>query len=653
MKLSRDLLINSALGVAIVATSAGAYASLGADAPARSAPITATVTRGIVLASVSATGNVSAQRQIGLSFPAAGRLVALDVSPGDHVTKGQRLANIDDRAARDNLATARANLASAQARMALAQAGATPEQLAQDQAAAAQAQGQVESAQLTLDSSRASQYQNAVGYQTSVNQAQTSVNAARATAAQNATMYQTSVDQAVAQLAADQAQRGKDSDQLNADQAQLQTDQARQSQAQSDYDVATSWVSQDQADQNGCQKDPKNYRPQRSPSCQDVSYTLQQDQQAQQAANSRLSEAKQAVNAGKSAVNAGTAKLAGDDAKLVQDQNAVTNAYNAQASGRLKDQQSIDNAISALTNAQNNQSAGLLKDQQSLANANSALGSARAGQQSTLAANAMKEAGPTAADLAADAASVASAQAAVATAQRALDDTTLLAPADGTIASVASKVGEFVSSGAGAGSGAGASSGTTGFIVLTDLKTLVVKAGFTEADAAKVSIGQAATASFDALPNQASSARVISVETNATVVSNVVTYNVTALLDQVVEAVRPGMTSSLQVTIAVREDALRVPTSTVTSRAAVSTVTILQGKRQVTRVVGTGLKGDDVTEIVSGLQEGEKVVTSSGTSSLQLTGTQGGRLPTGGFGGGGLGGGAGVRVPIGGPGGGR
>ena len=60
--------------------------------------------------------------------------------------------------------------------------------------------------------------------------------------------------------------------------------------------------------------------------------------------------------------------------------------------------------------------------------------------------------------------------------------------------------------------------------MLTDVNVLDVSVGFTETDAPKVHVGQAATITLDALPNQTFTGHVIELDTNSTLVSNVVTY---------------------------------------------------------------------------------------------------------------------------------
>ncbi|WP_182883569.1 efflux RND transporter periplasmic adaptor subunit [Microbispora sp. H10949] len=113
MKLStkrRTLVINGVLVVLLLGGIAAAWASLGGDSSAGAAPLTTRVTRGTVLASVSASGSVESARTRALSFGTNGTVEAVLVETGDKVKKGQVLARLDDTAARESLEAAKASL---------------------------------------------------------------------------------------------------------------------------------------------------------------------------------------------------------------------------------------------------------------------------------------------------------------------------------------------------------------------------------------------------------------------------------------------------------------------------------------------------------------------------------------------------------------
>jgi macrolide-specific efflux system membrane fusion protein len=257
-------------------------------------------------------------------------------------------------------------------------------------------------------------------------------------------------------------------------------------------------------------------------------------------------------------------------------------------------------------------------------------------------------------------AAVHSAQLAVSDAQKTLDATTLKAPSAGTLSAVNNAVGDTVpgggnspsSSGSSSGSGSSAASNSSKvFATLLDLDHMVVKVGFPEADAGKITAGQPVTLSIDSLTGQRLTGTVSEIDTVSTVVSNVVTYNSIIAFDSAPAAVKPGMTANVSVITASKDNVIEVPSAAISSSGGQSTVTVRVNGKDEVRSVETGLKGDGTTEIASGLNDGDQVVMSVGvvssnssnrnTGTQTRTGTVGGLGGGGGFGGGFGGGGGG------------
>ncbi|HXE44549.1 MAG TPA: HlyD family efflux transporter periplasmic adaptor subunit [Conexibacter sp.] len=277
------------------------------------------------------------------------------------------------------------------------------------------------------------------------------------------------------------------------------------------------------------------------------------------------------------------------------------------------------------------------------------------------------------------AANVASAQAAVDKAQAALAQTTLTAPMTGIVASVGASVGEQVSgggsaspsgssgsdgsggggggnggSGGGSGSGGSGSGGSSGsaFIVLADLDALNVVVPFSESDVGKLRVGQPATISVNALPNEQLAAHVVAIATLPTSSSGVVSYDVTLRLDQLARGLKPGMTASAQVVVARVGDALNVASAAISGRGANASVTLAQGARRVRRAVVAGVVGDSTTQILGGLRAGDRVaIVTQLPSATSGAGGFGGGAGGAGAGGGTLGGGGGAFRRLGGGGG--
>jgi HlyD family secretion protein len=518
---ARTLVPTGTLAVAVIGVAVLAANSIYSSASAKTVVRMATVQRGSVQSTVTATGNVAAATSLSLNFQNGGVVTSIAVKAGDQVAPGQELARVDNAQTQASLASAQAALNAAQANLASVQQPVTPAIAAQNQAALVSSQQQVTSAQTSLSDSEQSASVDAVGLQNTVNQAE--------------------------------AQRTRDLNQQHTD----------------------------------CVVTPN------------------------------------------------PALCTQDSAAVSKDDDAVTNALQQQTSGRLKDQQSIHQAQNGLASAE----AGLASTQ----------------------ANNNAKAVPTPAAIASAQSQVAQAQAGLLTAQKNEADTTLKAPAVATVVAVNGVVGQTVSGGgtSGSSSSSGSSSASSGassssssgsssaFVALTDLSALQVVAGFAEADAGRIQVGQPATVSLNALPTQQVSGQVTDVAVTSTVVSNVVTYNVTVSLTSPPSGVKPGMTANVGVVVVRHDNVLHVPTADVSTRGGVSTVTVLQNGKQVTQVVTVGLVGDQSTEISGNITEGETLVEPTVTISTSTGGTTGTTSRVGGGIGGG-GGGGGFGGPIGG-----
>jgi multidrug efflux pump subunit AcrA (membrane-fusion protein) len=181
----------------------------------------------------------------------------------------------------------------------------------------------------------------------------------------------------------------------------------------------------------------------------------------------------------------------------------------------------------------------------------------------------------------------------------------------------------------------GTGSAASGFMVIDDNSSLVAVMPFAETDAARLSANQATSLTFDAIPNLTISGHVLSISPSATVVSNVVDYYVSFVLNRTDPRLREGMTANASVTVAQVDNAVRVPNAAVRTTGGTTMVTVLSKSQQVPTEVITGVVGDTYTEIKAGLNEGDTVVlpalrTTTGTGSSNLV--RGG----GTFGGGGV-----------------
>ncbi|MEV4559535.1 biotin/lipoyl-binding protein [Kitasatospora sp. NPDC049285] len=122
------VLVNSALGVALLGGAALAYTTLdsGTSKAATTSRVrTATVAKGTVLATVSGSGTLTSPSDAGQDFTTGGKVTAIKVAVGDTVTKGQVLATVDTTAAQQQVDAAQSALNTAEANLTKAEAGET------------------------------------------------------------------------------------------------------------------------------------------------------------------------------------------------------------------------------------------------------------------------------------------------------------------------------------------------------------------------------------------------------------------------------------------------------------------------------------------------------------------------------------------------
>ncbi|MDX3660412.1 HlyD family efflux transporter periplasmic adaptor subunit [Streptomyces sp. ID05-26A] len=212
-----------------------------------------------------------------------------------------------------------------------------------------------------------------------------------------------------------------------------------------------------------------------------------------------------------------------------------------------------------------------------------------------------------------------------------LASTVLTAPGDGTITSVTGAIGQKV------GSGSTSSSSTTtttttasGFVVVTDLKNLVLHANVSESDVSKLKADQAATVTVNAMQSQPIQAKVTQVDLTPTTANNVVQYGVTLTLTEPPAGLRPGQSASVEVTVAGATNVLAVPAAAVQTVDGASSVQVLENGAETRKTVEVGVRGDQYVEIKSGLSAGEEVVLPQVTTSTNQNRTgqqQGGQFP--------------------------
>ncbi len=275
----------------------------------------------------------------------------------------------------------------------------------------------------------------------------------------------------------------------------------------------------------------------------------------------------------------------------LSDLNTYAGTVNADMVGLFSTQQSITGAIQGVDSAQSaldqkNQSLETLKD---LTNPMSA-------QSAQLAVD-QKET-------------------ALADAAETLNYYTIKAPFSGLVTAVDVKKGDNVNSGAAIAT------------IITEQQVATIS--LNEVDVSAVKTGQKATLTFDAASDLTLTGHVSEVDSVGAVSSGVVSYGVTVVFDTQDDRIKPGMSATAAIITNTKQDILLVPSSAVKSNAAGDYVLFpvqpvasdavsgssAEGQSTKQQTVTVGLSDGNNTEIVSGLSEGDTVVTKTSTQSV-------------------------------------
>ena len=210
-------------------------------------------------------------------------------------------------------------------------------------------------------------------------------------------------------------------------------------------------------------------------------------------------------------------------------------------------------------------------------------------------------------------------------AQQNLNSCYIKAPFDGVIAAVNVKKRDSVSA------------NTAIAKIIT--KQRIAEISLNEVDAAKVKVGQKATLTFDAIDDLTITGEVIEVDALGTITQGVVTYSAKIGFDTQEEKVKPGMSVSASIIIETKQNVLLISNSAIKSQGDNYYVETLEGVTTSNQLLANtansagllsktppqqqsveiGLSNDSYTEIISGLKEGDQVVTQTITKSTSQT----------------------------------
>lgn len=228
--------------------------------------------------------------------------------------------------------------------------------------------------------------------------------------------------------------------------------------------------------------------------------------------------------------------------------------------------------------------------EQSIASEEAAVAQAEAGLNLTTASSTPQE-------IEEQQAAVAEAQAAVASAQVALDNASLVAPFHGTVQGLTAQVGQVVTPGA-------------PVLSLVNNGGLKIETYVSEADVAKIKMGDAANVTLDAFgTNTAFPAIVTTVDSAETQVNGTPSYLITLHFANAEPQIKDGMTGNVHIVLAEDDNVLAVPSGLVLTSGNQYFVLVKTPTGTEQEQVRIGLVGaSGTTEIASGVNAGDTLV---------------------------------------------
>ncbi len=174
----------------------------------------------------------------------------------------------------------------------------------------------------------------------------------------------------------------------------------------------------------------------------------------------------------------------------------------------------------------------------------------------------------------------------------------IIAPHDGVIAEITISEGQALSPAAMAAPA----------ITVLGAGQMQMRGFIDELDIAMVEVGQNVTVTLDALPDQELQGKVSFVSPVGTVMFGVVSYETVITLEDPAEELRDGMSANADIIIERRQDVLLIPNRAIRGTRDEPVARVYIDEQVEERSVVLGLSDGIDTEVVSGLEEGEKVV---------------------------------------------
>jgi RND family efflux transporter MFP subunit len=563
----------------------------------------ADVSRQNIVQEVSVTGTVEADPKINLKFQTAGKIVSMPVSVGDFISKGNVLAALDSTALSISVEQAEANLSLAEANYNKVVAGNTDEAVAVAEAALEKAQVDYDQSVSNLENVEALSEDALAAADLSYQSALTSYENASATYGEDLSQsYEDAYDvlnQVFNQV--DNSMReidnvlGVDTETINDDfELALESMGNSYKQATNDYEDNKLLNADLYSEYTSISFDDH----------EEMDILLVEVSELVDAVDSLLDDTDYLLlnapiiggytddikDTRRALIYAEISSLTTVNSSLSAAIQAVESAYTSEDNNLKSAQDALDEAEQALSTAQTQSESDISSAEISVSVYEALLSQAEASLDQV-------DADPRDVDLEGLQASIDSAQSALDLANYNLSLATLVATVSGIVAELNFDIGENVTI-------------NEDFLVMVS-SDYQIKANVSETDITKVKVGDKIGMTLDAFSyDKVFDAEIAEIDPAETVVEGVIYYQITAVFTTDDTEIKPGMTANMAINTASIDNALAVPIRAVKYDGARTYVLQVDSVGETYETdIEVGVKGDQYVEVVSGLSEGDKVVT--------------------------------------------
>ncbi|MCX8103524.1 MAG: efflux RND transporter periplasmic adaptor subunit [Candidatus Bipolaricaulota bacterium] len=160
---------------------------------------------------------------------------------------------------------------------------------------------------------------------------------------------------------------------------------------------------------------------------------------------------------------------------------------------------------------------------------------------------------------------------------------------------------------------------TTDIVTLLNRDEMFVTVDIDEVDIREIALGQRARVMLEAYPDLRFTAEVTAIDYRAVAKGSTKAVAVTLKLLQSDPRIKPGFSAKAEIIVAEVKDALQVPLSAIRTAGGKSFVALVRGTTMEQVEVQVGLTTTEVAQILSGLQEGDRVLAVNATTRQTQT----------------------------------